>query len=62
MATDHTERRSRWTASYRVRVAPETYEKAQELARRRETTISQLTRVALARYVEEQQCYLEQKP
>jgi predicted transcriptional regulator len=55
-------KQSRWTESYRVRVSPETYEKAQALARRRETTISQLTRVALAHYVEEQQSYLEQKP
>jgi predicted transcriptional regulator len=63
MDTKHTSHRQpRWTESYRVRVGPETYEKVQELARRRETTISQLTRVALARYVEEQECYLEEKP
>ncbi len=47
-------RLQRWSESYRVKVSPETYRQAQELAQQRQTTISQLTRLALARFLDEE--------
>jgi hypothetical protein len=54
MATRETER-PQWSESLRVRVSAETYAKVRQLAREREATVSGLTRLALVRYLAEEQ-------
>lgn len=54
MATS-TKTRPRWSESFRVRVSPDAYRRAKELAREREATVSQIARVALTRYLETEQ-------
>ncbi|CAN5150649.1 hypothetical protein BH18ACT12_BH18ACT12_20670 [soil metagenome] len=45
---------TRWSESFRVKVAPATFQQAKELAEQRQTTISQLTRLALSRFLDEE--------
>jgi predicted transcriptional regulator len=40
--------------SFRVRISPDLHQRAKRLAEDQESTLSQVTRTALARYVEEQ--------
>jgi predicted transcriptional regulator len=44
----------RWSEAFRVRTDAATYEAAKRLARQRQSTVSQVAREALTRFVREQ--------
>jgi predicted transcriptional regulator len=43
-----------WSESFRVRVSPATYEQTKRLAAQRQSTVSQVAREALTRFVKEE--------
>ena len=45
----------RWSKTFRIRVAPETFERAKRLAREQESSVSQIARRALTTYLAQQE-------
>jgi predicted transcriptional regulator len=52
--TTETHERPRWSESFRVRTDTATYEAAKQLAAQRQSTVSQVAREALTRFVREE--------